>query len=77
MADIPHTGNGPRIHDFRHGLAVACLKKWSLAGEDLTNLLPYLAAYMGTFGFQGDTVLSPSYRRALSGDRQDDGGSIS
>ena len=52
MADIPHTGNGPRIHDFRHGLAVACLKKWSLAGEDLTNLLPYLAAYMGHSDFR-------------------------
>ena len=43
MADIPHTGSGPRIHDFRHGLAVACLKKWALAGIDLTNMLPYLA----------------------------------
>ena len=52
MADIPHTGAGPRIHDFRHGLAVACLKKWSLAGIDLTNMLPYLSAYMGHCDFR-------------------------
>jgi len=52
MADIPHTAKGPRIHDFRHGLAVACLKKWSLAGIDLTNMLPYLSAYMGHSDFR-------------------------
>jgi integrase/recombinase XerD len=52
MAGIPHTGSGPRIHDFRHGLAVACLKKWALAGTDLTNMLPYLAAYMGHVDFR-------------------------
>lgn len=52
MADIPHTATGPRIHDFRHGLAVACLKKWSLAGIDLTNMLPYLSAYMGHSDFR-------------------------
>ena len=52
MAGIPHTGSGPRIHDFRHGLAIACLKKWSLAGIDLTNMLPYLAAYMGHADFR-------------------------
>ena len=52
MADIPHTATGPRIHDFRHGLAVACLKKWSLAGIDLTNMLPYLSAYMGHCDFR-------------------------
>ena len=52
MADIPHTAKGPRIHDFRHGLAVACLKKWALAGIDLTNMLPYLSAYMGHSDFR-------------------------
>lgn len=52
MADIPHTAKGPRIHDFRHGLAVACLKKWSLAGIDLTNMLPYLSAFMGHSDFR-------------------------
>ncbi len=53
MADIPHTSKGPRIQDFRHGFAVACLKKWALAGIDLTNMLPYLSAYMGHADFRG------------------------
>lgn len=52
MADIAHTATGPRIHDFRHGLAVACLKKWALSGIDLTNMLPYLSAYMGHSDFR-------------------------
>ena len=47
MADIPHTGNGPRIHDFRHGFAVENLRRWSAEGGDLMNLMPYLATYMG------------------------------
>ncbi len=37
----------------RHNYAVKCLKKWVLAGEELTNLLPYLAAYMGHSDFRG------------------------
>ena len=52
MADIPHTTGGPRIHDIRHGLAVKCLKKWVLAGNDLTVMLPYLSAYMGHSDFR-------------------------
>lgn len=52
-ADIPHTDAGPRVHDFRHSYAVKCLKKWALKGEELTNLLPYLAAYMGHSDFRG------------------------
>jgi len=52
MADIPHTANGPRVHDFRHSLAVKCFKKWVLAGEDLTVMLPYLSAYMGHSNFR-------------------------
>ena len=47
LAGIPHTGDGPRIHDFRHTLAVENLRRWSQQREDLTILLPYLAAYMG------------------------------
>lgn len=46
MADIPHTSEGPRVHDLRHTFAVGCLKKWVLSGAELTNVLPYLAAYM-------------------------------
>ena len=47
LADIPHTGRGPRIHDFRHGFAVQNLRQWSIEGRELTNLIPYLSAYMG------------------------------
>jgi len=42
-----------RFHDLRHNYAVKCLKRWVLAGEELTNLLPYLAAYMGHSDFRG------------------------
>jgi site-specific recombinase XerD len=42
MGDIPHTNVGPRVHSFRHGLAVKCLKNWVLDGNDLTVMLPYL-----------------------------------
>lgn len=52
MADIPHTGQGPRIHDFRHGLAVENLRRWSTVGKDLLNLIPYLSAYMGHTDFR-------------------------
>lgn len=52
-SNIPHTDAGPRVHDLRHNYAVKCLKKWVLAGEELTNLLPYLAAYMGHSDFRG------------------------
>jgi Site-specific recombinase XerD len=53
MADIPHTNSGPRIHDFRHTYSVNCLKKWSLQGMELSNALPYLAAYLGHADFRG------------------------
>lgn len=52
MAGIPHTGDGPRIHDFRHGLAVENLRRWANAGADLSNMLPYLSAYMGHSDFR-------------------------
>jgi integrase/recombinase XerD len=52
MADIPHTSAGPRVHDLRHNFAVDCLKKWVLSGAELTNVLPYLAAYMGHTDFR-------------------------
>ena len=53
MAEISHTQRGPRVHDLRHVFAVHCLKKWVLSGEELTNLMPYLAAYMGHADFRG------------------------
>jgi integrase/recombinase XerD len=52
-AGISHTDAGPRVHDLRHNYAVKCLKGWVLSGEELTNLLPYLAAYMGHSDFRG------------------------
>lgn len=52
MADIPHTASGPRIHDFRHTMAVENLRRWSEEGKDLSNMLPYLAAYMGHSDFR-------------------------
>lgn len=53
MAGISHTASGPRVHDFRHLYACHCLKKWVLSGEELTNIMPYLAAYMGHTDFRG------------------------
>jgi len=53
MADISHTSAGPRIQDIRHLFAISCLKKWVLSGEELTNIMPYLAAYMGHSDFRG------------------------
>lgn len=52
-AGISHTDAGPRVHDLRHNFAVKCLKRWVLAGEEVTNILPYLAAYMGHSDFRG------------------------
>ncbi len=52
-AGIPHSGRGPRIHDLRHTYCVHCLKRWVLTGKDLTNLFPYLSAYLGHADFRG------------------------
>ncbi len=52
MADIPHTNTGPRIHDWRHGMAVENLRRWSSSGQELMNLIPYLSAYMGHSDFR-------------------------
>lgn len=50
---ISHSGKGPRLHDFRHTFAVHCLKKWVLNEEDITNLLPYLSAFLGHVDLRG------------------------
>ena len=52
-AGIPHTGRGPRIHDFRHTFSVCCLKKRILSGKDLNAALPVLSAYLGHKGLNG------------------------
>lgn len=52
-AGISHSGKGPRLHDFRHTFSVHCLKRWVLNKGDLTNLLPYLSAYLGHVDLRG------------------------
>lgn len=39
--------NGPRLHDFRHRLAVESLLQWYRTGKDVMRLLPVLATYLG------------------------------
>jgi integrase len=50
-AGISHTGDGPRVHDFRHTFAVYRLKAWSEQGKDLMAMLPILKTYMGHDSF--------------------------
>lgn len=45
--NIPHTGNGPRVHDFRHTFAVHTLEKQLSDGYDPMVIVPRLAAYLG------------------------------
>ena len=44
---IPHTSNGPRVHDFRHLFCILSLKKAVLSGQDINNFLPILGTYVG------------------------------
>ena len=52
---IYHGGKskGVRIHDFRHTFAVRSMRNAYLAGEDMTNFMPYLSAYMGHADLRG------------------------
>lgn len=43
----PSDRRGPRIHDFRHRVAVLTLWRWYRAGEDPERRLPVLSAYLG------------------------------
>jgi integrase/recombinase XerD len=52
-AGIPHIGHGPRIHALRHTYCVHRFKEWALSGSELTNLMPYLSAYLGHADFRG------------------------
>jgi integrase/recombinase XerD len=52
-AGIPHFTGGPHPHSLRHGFAVANLRRWAAAGEDLAVMLPYLACYMGHADLRG------------------------
>lgn len=53
-ADISHggRGKGPRLHDFRHTMAVHSLQKWIYQGIDVTVQLPLLSAYLGHKGLK-------------------------
>lgn len=51
-AGIPHTGHGPRVHDFRHTYCVNLLRKWSDEGKDLLAYLPYMKTMLGHESFE-------------------------
>lgn len=51
-AGIPHTGNGPRVHDFRHTYCVNLLLKWTKEGKDLMAYLPYMRTMLGHESFE-------------------------
>ena len=48
-AGIPYTGdgNGPRLHDWRHHMAVYSFKQMTDLGLDMYVALPILSAYLG------------------------------
>ena len=50
----PADRRGPRLHDFRHRLAVNTLLRWYRAGVDVERHLPALSTYLG-HGHVGDT----------------------
>lgn len=43
----PGGAQRPRMHDFRHSLAVATLRDWYRDGGDVAARLPLLSAYLG------------------------------
>lgn len=47
LSQIPHTGNGPRVHDLRHTFAVHSLENQLANGYDPMIIVPRLAAYLG------------------------------
>ncbi len=52
-AGIVRTDKGPVIHDLRHSYCVHRLKDWALSGADISNLLPYMSAFLGHADFRG------------------------
>lgn len=42
-----HDSRGPRLHDFRHRLAVVTLLRWYRDGVDVERHLPALSTYLG------------------------------
>jgi integrase len=43
----PGASTGPRLHDFRHRMAVEVLTRWYQSGENVTRRLPILSTYLG------------------------------
>jgi len=43
----PSASHGPRLHDFRHRLAIQTLVQWYRSGQDVERLLPVLSTYLG------------------------------
>jgi len=43
----PTASHGPRLHDFRHRLAVRTLVQWYRSGQDVERRLPVLSTYLG------------------------------
>jgi integrase len=50
----PEDSRGPRIHDLRHRFAIKTLVNWYRAGENVDQLMPVLATYLG-HGHVADT----------------------
>lgn len=46
-AGISHTGDGPRVHDFRHAYCIYRLKAWAEQDRDLMVLIPMMRTYLG------------------------------
>lgn len=46
-AGISHTGDGPRVHDFRHAYCIYRLKEWAEHDRDLMVLIPMMRTYLG------------------------------
>jgi len=46
-AGISHTGDGPRVHDFRTTYCVYRLRLWAEEGRDLMVLIPMMRTYLG------------------------------
>jgi integrase len=57
-ASIAHggRGEGPRLHDLRHGFAMLRLLVWYEHDEDLSAKLPLLATYLGHIGLATSQV---------------------
>ncbi|HEY6290660.1 MAG TPA: tyrosine-type recombinase/integrase [Terriglobia bacterium] len=43
----PSVSHGPRLHDFRHRLAIQTWVQWYRSGQDVERLLPVLSTYLG------------------------------